>query len=36
MVEIDKFVSVEIQTSKMVSRFHTVFKGVETLQANLS
>ena len=36
MVEIDKFVSVEIQTSKMVSRFHTVFKGVETLQAYLS
>jgi hypothetical protein len=36
MVEIDEFVSVEIQTAKMVSRFHTVFKGVETLQAYLS
>jgi hypothetical protein len=36
MIEIDKFVSVEIQTAKMVSRFHTVFKGVETLQAYLS
>ena len=36
MIEIDKFVSVEIQTAKMISRFHTVFKGVETLQAYLS
>ena len=36
MLEIGEFVSVEVQTSKMVSRFHTVFKGVETLQAYLS
>jgi hypothetical protein len=36
MIEIDEFVSVEVQTAKMVSRFHTVFKGVETLQAYLS
>ena len=36
MLEIDEFVSVEIRTAKMASRFHTVFKGVETLQAYLS
>ena len=36
MIEIDEFVSVEIQTAKQVSRFHTVFNGVKTLQAYLS
>jgi hypothetical protein len=35
MVDIEKFVSVEIQTGKQVSRFHSVFQGVKTLQAYL-
>jgi hypothetical protein len=35
MVDIEKFVSMEIQTGKQVSRFHSVFQGVKTLQAYL-
>jgi hypothetical protein len=31
MVEIDEFVSVEIQWAKMVSRFHSVFQGAKEL-----
>ena len=35
MIEIDEIVSVEIQTGKQVSRFHSVFQGLKTLQAYL-
>jgi hypothetical protein len=35
MIEIDEFVSVEIQTAKQASRFHSVFQGITILRKHI-